>query len=562
MPFSYDYKIPLAIGLTGHRDIDPDDPVLVNMIRSELQKLQKDYAETPFIIISPLAEGADRLVVKLAQECLQAPRLIVPLPLPVEMYRQDFITAESKAEFDELLQSADVSFVLQLPVQVKEIEIHGEARNQQYAKVGAYVVEHSQILLAIWDGQQSKGTGGTAQVVSWARERRIPTQFATLPGNDLFDSITVNLVIQINPTTPEVIFLSGEKEKDEALSSFQYLNTFNRDAAHFSSEQPAAYQESLELLLQNETEHPLLQNNKVRWLITVFAVSDGMAIYFQDKYKRFWHHIYLWFVIAITCFGIIDLKPLIVWFYLFGLVAMLGLYKSLKRRNYEERFLDYRALAESLRVLLFWQLNGVQNRVSIKYLRKHRGILSWMRYSLMNIEKIAFLHPQSVTKPDQEAVKLTRKLWIDDQKIYFENKLKDLQPRIKWLESSAKCFFYLMLITAIVYGILLIPSWEEYVFKYLRLKKINDTDNIFQAFIGFFGALSLIAETYKTRETLEEIQKQYALLAPLYQRASEQILEGSRPASEILVDLGCEALQENGEWLWWRRHQPEGPPKG
>jgi hypothetical protein len=123
-------------------------------------------------------------------------------------------------------------------------------------------------------------------------------------------------------------------------------------------------------------------------------------------------------------------------------------------------------------------------------------------------------------------------------------------------------FFYLMLITAGVYEMLLIvPAWEGLFIKYWQINT-DKFNNIFQSLIGFFGAFSLITETYKTRETLEEIQKQYALLAPLYQRASEQILEGSRPASEILVDLGCEALQENGEWLWWRRHQPEGPPTG
>ncbi|MBC7286792.1 MAG: hypothetical protein H5T86_01865 [Armatimonadetes bacterium] len=50
--------------------------------------------------------GADGLVARvvLARE---GARLIVPLPLPVEEYLEDFATEESKAEFRELLGRAE-----------------------------------------------------------------------------------------------------------------------------------------------------------------------------------------------------------------------------------------------------------------------------------------------------------------------------------------------------------------------------------------------------------------------------------------------------------------------
>ncbi|MGR9116340.1 MAG: hypothetical protein ACU85E_11285 [Gammaproteobacteria bacterium] len=563
-----DYKIPLVIGVTGHRDIDPNNTELLEWIKSELRKLQADYPNTPFVIMSPLAEGADRLLVRMAQKCLNNPPLIVPLPLPVDLYCQDFATEQSKAEFQELLKNAADSIVVDWPnssstdcSHAEAGDIQGEMRNQQYAKAGAYVVEHSQILFAIWDGQPSKGTGGTAEVVGWARDRRIPSQYSTLPGSELLDSLSPNLVVQINPKEPNALVLNKPEDQQQTLNAFQHLDRFNRDAADFSRDHLKKCRASQANLLGDEAEQSLFKPDNLPWLLSVYAVADAMAIHYQHKNRFCWIVIYSIFAAAVTCFGLIDLCPTLVWIYLVGFVITWICYRFLKRHSYEDRFLDYRALAEGLRVEFFWRINKVKSRVSANYLRKHRGALSWIRFSLANAEKIILLHSLSGEVYEPQALELTEKLWINSQKLYFATKQKTLQPCIKRLNRIVSNFFFLMLITAFVYGIATVfpVGFDNLIFKYFDS---TNKDNFFQALIGFCGAISLIAETYKTRETLEEIQKQYALLAPLYQNAGEQIREGIRPPPDILLDLGKEALQENGEWLWWHRQQPDEPPKG
>src|SRR5216684_3311424 len=82
-------RLPLVIGVTGHRDLrDRDVPRLEQEIAGILDGLRRDYLgggeETPIIILSALAEGADRLVARVG--LAKGARLIAPLPIPLEEY--------------------------------------------------------------------------------------------------------------------------------------------------------------------------------------------------------------------------------------------------------------------------------------------------------------------------------------------------------------------------------------------------------------------------------------------------------------------------------------------
>src|SRR5882762_11729655 len=58
---------PLVIGITGHRDIrEQDRGALKGAIKNILIELKKKYTSTPLILLSALAEGADRLAAEVA----------------------------------------------------------------------------------------------------------------------------------------------------------------------------------------------------------------------------------------------------------------------------------------------------------------------------------------------------------------------------------------------------------------------------------------------------------------------------------------------------------------
>jgi len=47
--------------------------------------------------------------------------------------------------------------------------------------VGRWVVDHSDHLVAVWDGMAARGPGGTGDVVAYARERGHPVTVVTPP---------------------------------------------------------------------------------------------------------------------------------------------------------------------------------------------------------------------------------------------------------------------------------------------------------------------------------------------------------------------------------------------
>lgn len=151
-----------TIGVSGHRNLSNLNALSID-IDEVLNVIQASYKPKSLQIMSSLAEGADRLVVRRAMENLSG-KLIVPLPLKTSDYMLDFESALSKAEFKILLEKADQ--VIELPTE--------STRETCYQAAGIYVLDHSDVLIAVWDGAPSRGIGGTGDIVTEARRREMP----------------------------------------------------------------------------------------------------------------------------------------------------------------------------------------------------------------------------------------------------------------------------------------------------------------------------------------------------------------------------------------------------
>jgi hypothetical protein len=164
----------LRIGITGTRDLSPQQrhriteqiTVFLRSIKEEVTRLAVspkaravygDEPQTRLVCLSPLAEGSDRLLAKVALE--QEFALICPLPFARSEYEKDFQSDESRNEFRTLLAG---SSVLELD------GARGDAQDRSYEAAGRLVVRNCDILIAIWDGKPSKGLGGTADVIRFA----------------------------------------------------------------------------------------------------------------------------------------------------------------------------------------------------------------------------------------------------------------------------------------------------------------------------------------------------------------------------------------------------------
>ncbi len=148
----------LNIGVTGHRFLR-DENKLRECLTNAVDRIRKVFPGRSFVLLSSLAEGADRLVADVILEYPGA-RLIVPLPLSQSEYMQDFADADSRSEFLRMLEQAHE--VIQLPPAL--------IRSQAYEAAGLYILRCCDLLVALWDGEASRGRGGTAEMVARALE--------------------------------------------------------------------------------------------------------------------------------------------------------------------------------------------------------------------------------------------------------------------------------------------------------------------------------------------------------------------------------------------------------
>jgi hypothetical protein len=159
----------LAVGVCGHRPgglAGADYALLQERAKEALAAVQRACPGAPIVVLSPIAEGADRIVARAGLQAGHALRCV--LPFVRAEYARDFATDASRAEFVALLGSA---------AEVVELDGHRatpEHADTAYAAAGAWVVERADVLIAIWNGLRARNRGGTGDVVQQALAAGLP----------------------------------------------------------------------------------------------------------------------------------------------------------------------------------------------------------------------------------------------------------------------------------------------------------------------------------------------------------------------------------------------------
>lgn len=545
---THELRLPLVIGVTGHRKIDSADSRLVETVRGELLRLQKLYPHSPFVMVSGLAEGADRLVARLAKETLAA-KLIGILPFPEAEYRKDFKAAESQKEFSDFLQQAQAVVVAPQREEAAAVIAGGAARNRQYARAGAYVVENCQVLIALWDGQPARGVGGTGDVVQWRLTGELPVELSCSPEprNVLWPKPATRL-IHINPATCQVKYQEADAGPDAAL---QAVDNYNQELTEYAGEPGAvSFAQAGEAALGRRAQNPLVSEDRgLQQLLRRFAAADALAARNQESDNK------LIFSVALLLFLAMFFSNLTVWkwsmaFYALFLLVIGLVAKWAAGRRIEVRFVDYRALAEGLRVAIFWRLGGLPRRVSQNYLNQHLGVVSWIREGLASAEMAGLTTESAPLAPKPERAALVREAWLQDQADYFDTKVERLRQRTRLLSRYTTAAFFMSWAVAI--GKLVgksagSGSWLE-----------TATTNLV-VLSGPFLAAGIALGFYRQKRALDGVMRRYALSRELYDRAVAKLESGNYPPETVLLQIGREALNENADWLWLQRATPLKP---
>lgn len=424
-------RLTVRVGVAGHRPNrlqESDDGLLRANVREALSlaaraardvRSQSDdaYASAPAClrVISPLAEGADRIV---AEEGLRLGfELQCILPFDRDVYEEDFESAESRAQYRSLLDRSTA--VLELDGSPEP----GVARDQAYEAAGRMVLLHCDLLVVIWDREPARGRGGTAQIVEEALQRGIPTlwmdsraphRLAALayehdrPPRDTdlqrpIDTLIASLLPPAGDIAPagrpdlrRTYF--AERQPRSLLPAGWIWGVF-WNLMLLRPRLPAlrvpGFQRHAEAEWRREwSAQPDLPPGVTAWLESAlrghYAWADGLASYYGNMYRSAFVLNYFLAVAAVllALFGREFIKTVIA----IAIILLILVNTEIgRRRRWHERWIDYRMLAESLRQFRFLALLGRLPPFSRPPAHSAYGdpTDSWMMWHLRAVERQA-----------------------------------------------------------------------------------------------------------------------------------------------------------------------------
>jgi hypothetical protein len=159
----------MKIGMTGHQNIGSSESIrwVSRMLEDIISRYKIELGYTS------LAIGADQLFARL----LKKYKIQYIAIIPSQRYERTFENKHLKDYFD-LLESAKDIILLDFK----------EPCEVAYYEAGKLVVDQSDILIAIWNGRNARGLGGTGDIVKYAMGSR-------------------KKIIHINPNTYNVSYL-------------------------------------------------------------------------------------------------------------------------------------------------------------------------------------------------------------------------------------------------------------------------------------------------------------------------------------------------------------------
>jgi hypothetical protein len=393
-PLRDDGAIPfrVRIGVTGHVDIVESDE-LIDVVRGQIRMIRD---ELPFAgdawrkgdrhplvrlaVVSQLALGADRLVVREVFEEAGArheeARLEVILPMHRAAYvREQRFSPEETREFDELVCQA--SWVH--PLEPAEVRVD----QSPYQAAGRQLLARCDVLLALWDGEPSRGPGGTAETLLEAAWHGRPCVWIKVPDGSVRDNFTgeslagedfyevvenaagVRRPVASPPEAPhEDEWLRRERLaadlREPLRESFSRLDRFNHERVG------PGFQGHATAELGSDDSHV-----DRSWLAASFSRAAEVADRMQRRFE--WGAYSILFLGAsaavLLAFNVIKvagdhgvLAVALEFAEPACLLGALGLFRTVRRADYHGRWLSARVLAERVRSAYYVAPTGTDFR--------------------------------------------------------------------------------------------------------------------------------------------------------------------------------------------------------
>lgn len=560
----------LSIGVTGHRDLlDAEKPALESRVRAFFAAIAKRFPLLQLQLLCPLAEGGDQLAARVALEL--GIGLVAVLPMAQQEYERDFISPGSLGEFRALLASAQQ--IISLPdapgSETVDFDSNIALQDRQYARAGLFVSNHCQILLALWDGKPQDAVGGTAQVVRYHLS-------AVMEGFEDQQSSVHLLADNENDLTYHIVCSRSRKEGSPGqgfmpLECYWITSQTGRTAA---GEMPGEYSLMLDRLQQFEADRLrhadfpdsdsiLLQDVPeglsvpagAHFTQRLFVIADRLAVHFQKRVNLSLYALYALAILMGLVFIVYseyDVPQYVLWIFLALFFAGMAMHTTCGHRQWHRKYLDYRALAEALRVQFYWNLAGVVESRSVafayeNFLQKQDVELGWIRH----VMRAASTQRARGVESDPAWVPWVIERWIGvaggggGQLAYYSHKESQNSVNYQRTELLGRVCLW----TGIGVAAILAASGELLT---------ADRQKILLVLMGILPLIAGIRDAISHKKAEKELIKQYRFMARIFANA-RRLLDAPGTIAfkrRVLKALGEAALEEGAEWILMHRSRP------
>jgi hypothetical protein len=563
------FTLPMVIAVTGHRDLVPAEiPLIKARVKILFEQLITDYPYRKITVMSPLAEGADLLVAEVADEL--SLDLWVPLPKTLEEYRGDFGSAETLAQFEYFCDKAAVVFDLaqEIPPAPEGFDEENWRVSYPYAALGTFLSAHCHILLAIWDGRESDALGGTAQVVRFHHDdvmegftsSTVESQQMMLDDeSDLVFHITCSRLSHegiSDAREPAVDWCWYTKDPDQPRARelprqheliFQRASEFSQDARQFADQIEAGKWPLIEQPDDERLPEGVAEIDKI------YNVADWLAMHYQKKTLRtllitHWMAFLMGFMFLL--YSDFDTLNSFLYAFLAFFGGAGGLQYWAKRNSWQRKYLDYRTLAEGLRVQFYWAVAGVTSESKWKFthdtfLQSQDPEFGWIR----NVMRVAGFRCDAAPNRDPRGLEFAIQEWVGSntagQLGYYKRKTREKIERHELTQRLGRLSLVVNVITVLTF-ILVGESLPELAQSFLFV------------LMGSTLLLYAVREGYTFAVGTKELIKQFEFMSRIFDNAYQRLELAADDVDKkrlILLALGQSALDEHSDWTLMNRER-------
>lgn len=572
-------RIPLLIGATGHRDLLAVEVDRIRVaVRHWLAGLKERFGHASLQVVTSLSPGADLLVTEEALaldiECLAV------LPVPGDLCRADFSDPGELRRFDTALSRCRKIIVCPLGngLTLEDVSQPGPGRTAQYAAAGEIIASDAFILLALWDGRPPEHAAGTARTVEYRLRHRawLDDEDDKPAHQELLPNLPLEVVYQIvtsrqtNEPAPGLTPLEeGYRTTLEGPLESIFPVSLNLVVAR-----TLALNQDLQRYAAGDT-HADLAGELVGELAglpgsvaeagQLFSAVDHVATRMRRKVLnsvRITGGATLVMGMCLLLFGhsrVVGTQTSSIIGFLIAFVTVFGFGFWVRRSEFQRRHLEARALAEGLRVELFWTLAGVPvpggtPAAHRRLLKQADPGLEWIPNAIRAMS-LTLVEARHSGIPG--GIDFAIRKWIGassgagglaEQLHYFRH----MGRKKAVFSASVDRFSRVAVVLVLLIGVALtVGSVRQRPF-------LSLSPTLLLLTAGFIPLFTGLLEDYIQKTADRELRRQYEYMYEVFRSARDRLLKATSDAERrtILSLLGHAALAEHAEWLFLHRDRP------